>query len=283
MILKKIFNWGTHFLGKINGHYYFEDYIRVYPDDINFNRFGKRIPADQNVKNVFLNHQKFYRFASQFVKEKTVADIGCGSGFGCEMIKSSGAFKVFGCDISKKAIEFSKKYFQRLAEFSVQGITDLVQYQNQYFDVTISSEVLEHIKEYNKQNDALKELKRITKKNGLIIIGTPNSELLGDHGFYFSEMDELFKGNFKKYCIFENAFEPFGLKEKQDWEKRLLNGTTGVMITENINFSETVFPENVKPSVKVGLPAGTFTFENIQINTTLLHNTHSWVVVAIND
>lgn len=212
MIHKKIFNYFTHLWGQITGRYYFEDYIRVYPDGINFNRFGKRISNDHNIRNNFINHQKFYKFVAQFVPGKIVADIGCGSGFGCEIIKSSGAFKVFGCDISKKAIEFAENRFQGVAEFSVQGITSLNLFQDQYFDISISSEVLEHIKEYKKEDDAIKELKRITKKNGLIIIGTPNSELSGDHGFYFHEIDELFKRHFKRFLIFENALEPFDEK-----------------------------------------------------------------------
>jgi 2-polyprenyl-3-methyl-5-hydroxy-6-metoxy-1,4-benzoquinol methylase len=283
MIHKKIFNYFTHLWGQITGRYYFEDYIRVYPDEITFNRFGKRISDDRNIRNNFLNHQKFYDFVAQFVPCKIVADVGCGSGFGCEIMKIKGAARVLGCDISKKAIEFAENRFQGMAEFSVQGITSLNLFQDQYFDVSVSSEVLEHIKEYKKEDSAIKELKRITKKHGLIIVGTPNSELSGEHGFYFDEMDKLFRSNFKKFCIFENAFEPFDPKGRQDWEKRLHNGTTGVVITENINFSEAVFPKNVKPLVKVGITAGIFTFENIQINTALLHNTHSWVVVAIND
>jgi hypothetical protein len=32
----------THFIGRITKRYYFEDYIRVYPDDIIFDSFGKR-------------------------------------------------------------------------------------------------------------------------------------------------------------------------------------------------------------------------------------------------
>ncbi len=147
MILKNIYNSITHLIGQISGRYYFEDYIRVYPDGTTFNRFGKSIPADRNARNNFLNHQKFYKFVAQFVQGKIVADIGCGSGFGCEIMKKSEANKVYGCDISKKSIEFVRKRYKEYAEFSIQGITNLYQYQNQYFDISISSEVLEHVKE----------------------------------------------------------------------------------------------------------------------------------------
>lgn len=283
VIIKKIYNSVTHLIGRISGQFYFEDYIRVYPDDVNFDRFGHNIPANRNTKNNFLNHKKFYGFVSQFVKDKIIADIGCGSGFGCEIIKVAGAKKVYGCDISKKSVEFAIKRYKNYAEFSIQGITNLHLYQNQYFDIAISSEVLEHIKEYQKEDDAIKELKRITKKDGLIIVSTPNSELSGDHGFYFNEIDHLFKKNFRKYCIFENALLPFDEKGKKKFERRITNRETGIIVSEQINLSETVLPDNALPLIKQGLSIGTFTFENIKINTESLHNTHSWIVIAIND
>jgi 2-polyprenyl-3-methyl-5-hydroxy-6-metoxy-1,4-benzoquinol methylase len=281
--LKKIYNTFIHLLGRINGRYYLEDYIRVYPGKIIYNRFGKPEPADRNSINNFLNHKKFYQFVAQFVSEKTVADIGCGSGYGCEIIKNGGAKKVYGCDASRKGIEFAIKRYKDFAEFSIQGITHLHLYKDQFFDVVISNEVLEHIKEYNKEYEALKELKRITKKDGIIIVGTPNSELSGDHGFYFHEINSLFKKNFKEFCIFENALLPFDEKTRIEWKKRMTNYETGIIISELINLSETVLPDGASPLLKQGLPAGIITFNNIKINTKLLHNTHSWVVLAIND
>lgn len=283
MIHKKFFNYFTHLWGQITGKYYFEDYIRVYPDGITFNRFGKRISEDRNVRNNFLNHQKFYDFVSQFVLGKIVADVGCGSGFGCKIMKTKGAAKVFGCDISKRAIQFAENHFRDMAEFSVQGITSLHLFQDQYFDISVSSEVLEHIKEYKKEDDAIKELKRITKKHGLIIVGTPNSELSGEHGFYFQEIDNLFKENFRKYCIFENALMPYDETGMALWKNRKSSNSIGIVVSQLINLSETVLPNDVLPTIKQGMPVGTFNFENIMINTELLHNTHSWIVIAIND
>lgn len=281
-IKRKIHNRIARFLGTVMRRYYFEDYVRVYPDGITFDRLGRRRQHSRNTINNFLNHCKFYRFAAQFVKDKRVADAGCGSGYGCKILKDNGAALVCGSDISKQAIRFAQSRYGNSAEFTVQGITDMKKYSDGFFDVSISSEVLEHIKEYGKEEEAIKELKRITRIGGLIIIGTPNNEMLGDHGFSFDEVNALFQKKFSEFCIFENALVPFGEK-RRSWEKRLSEGKVGVIISERISLAETVLPDDVNPEMKKGVEVGHFTFSRYTIDTTLLHNTHSWVIIALND
>lgn len=268
MSIKKIYNFITRFVGKVTRRYYFEDYKRVYPDGTIFDRFGRRYQPTKNDINNFLNHCKFYKFAAQFVKDKRVADVGCGSGYGCEILKKSGAALVCGSDISKHSINFAKSRYSNFAEFTVQGITDMKKYPDGFFDISISSEVLEHIKEYGMEEKAIIELKRITRNGGLLIIGTPNSEMLDEHGFSFEEINKLFQKKFSQFCIFENALVPFGDK-KLSWENRLSEGKVGVIISEIINLSETVLPNDTNPQIKKGIEAGSFKFANYNINTTI--------------
>ena len=271
-----------HLYGRISRKYYFEDFVRVYPNSVCLNRRGRQRPARPgDIKN-FLNHQKFYTFASQFARGATVADIGCGSGYGCALLKNTGAHRVCGTDASTHAIRFAKKHYGNIAEFSVQGITDMNFYPDDQYDLIICSEVLEHIKEYGKEDQAIKEIKRITKPGGLIVIGTPNSELLGNHGFSFEEMDALMKNHFTQYCIFENALVPFG-SSKELWTRRLSEGRTGCIVSEAINLSETVLPKEDVLEVKSGIPAGIYRIGNIVVDTKLLHNTHSWAIVSLKE
>src|SRR5690606_19087351 len=163
-------NQVTHTIGRISGRYYFEDYGRVYPDGVRYDRLGRlREVREEDVRN-FLNHQKFYRFAGQFAPGRRVADVGCGSGYGCEILKQSGALEVHGCDVSRTALAFARERFGGIAEFTEQGISDLHGYTDASFDVTISSEVLEHIKEYGLEAKALDELRRVTRAGGIVII-----------------------------------------------------------------------------------------------------------------
>jgi 2-polyprenyl-3-methyl-5-hydroxy-6-metoxy-1,4-benzoquinol methylase len=278
-----VFSFLTQPIARARKSYFFEDYRRVYPDGLAFYPFKIPRKATKKVLNNFKNHQKFYRFAGQFVSGKKAIDVGCGSGHGCEILKRSGASEVFGCDVSEASVEFAKKRFADCADFCVQGITDMTSYPDGLGDVVMSSEVLEHIKEYGKEKEAIREMKRITKRGGLVIVATPNSEILGSHGFYFDEIAELFAGQFSKFCIFENAFVPFDAAGRAAWEKRLQEHRVGIVVSERINLEESVIPRGTVPELKSGLAPGKFAFEGIQVDTALLHNTHSWIVLAINE
>jgi 2-polyprenyl-3-methyl-5-hydroxy-6-metoxy-1,4-benzoquinol methylase len=278
--VKKMYESITHYIGRVSKKYYFEDHVRVYPDGLHYDRFGRKIvPTENDLKN-YLNHRKFYEFSAQFVKGKKVADIGCGSGYGCEILKKRGAAYVSGADISEESIRFASSRYGDLADFSMQGITDLKEYQDRSFDIAVCSEVLEHIKEYGLENRAIVELKRIVRPGGLLIIGTPNVEMIEGHGFSYEEMDNLLRNNFVRYYMFENALVPSG-SGKISWERRLASGMVGIIITEKLNFHEIVTAEGEDPQAKSGLEPGKMVFADFEIDTTLLHNTHSWVVLAI--
>lgn len=274
-----------HWVAILSKRYYFEDHVRVYPEEIAFDELGrKRIFLNNDRKN-YLNHRKFYLFSSQFVDHKKVCDIGCGTGYGCKILKDKGASLVMGIDISEHSIEYARKKFGEYAKFSIQSATNLKLFRDDSFDVSISSEVLEHLKEYAKEDVVLKEMMRITKNNGLIIIATPNSELLGSHGFHFKELTRLLKRNFKHFIIFENALLPFEKNGIDLWKQRLKNGETGIIVTQNINFSETVLPPGKQGNdlIKQGIASGSYKFYDIEIDTGILHNTHSFIAMAINE
>jgi SAM-dependent methyltransferase len=274
----------AHLWGRVSGKYYVEDFVRVYPDGLCFTHRGPLpVPASREQINNFLNHRKFYAFAAQFARDVPVADIGCGSGYGSALLKDTGgAARVCGADVSRHAVRFAREHYGTLAEFSVQGITRLARYADGQFGLVVSSEVLEHIKEYHKEAEALEEIKRIARPGGVIVIGTPNCELLGDHGFSFDEIDGLLRRHFTHYRIFENALVPPGAS-RQLWQRRLAEGRTGVIVTQEINLEETVLAEGVTPELKKGIPAGFYSVGPVKVDTRRLHNTHSWAIVAIKD
>ena len=127
---------------------------------------------------------------------------------------------------------------------------------------------------------AIVEMKRITRHGGLVVIGTPNSELLGNHGFSFDEIDALMSRHFTAYRIFENALVPQGAA-REHWNARVATGRVGIIVGERINPMETAQSSPGMLEVKSGLVPGVYQFANIAVNTALLHNTHSWVVLAI--
>lgn len=279
--LNALYNAATHAIGRLNGKYYFEDFVRVYPGGVAFSRLGRRREATDLDRRNFANHAKFYRFAAQFVRGRTVADVGCGSGYGCAILRDAGAAAVHGADVSKAALSFAREHFGGAAEFSEQSITDLALYRDAQLDVAITSEVLEHVKEYGKEQVAVSELLRVTKPGGVIVLATPNTELLPGHGFSFDEMDELLRRNFATYALFENALAPPDPVRRQEWDRRVATRRTGVVVSQAIDLSETVLLGGRLPEVKIGAPPGVHQLGGLAIDTSLLHNTHSWIAVAI--
>ncbi len=270
----------AQFIGNVTRRYYVEDYVRVYPDGLVLNRLGFTKEATAFHLNNFLNHRKFYLLASQFVNGCRVADIGCGSGYGAALLKEAGASLVEGADISRHAIAYATAHYSHLARFSIQNATKLARYADEQFDVVVCSEVLEHLKEYERERAAVAEMNRVLKPGGLLVLGTPNSEMLPDHGFEFEELRTLMLGTFPAVCIFENALVPEG-QGRSRWERRAAEGRHGILVEQDIDLSETALLNRAEPpQIKRGSEGGVIRVLGIDVDTSLLHNTHSWVVLA---
>lgn len=100
---------------------------------------------------------------------KSVLCIGCGAGEECEHIKSIGAKKVIGIDISKGLIDIAKKNYPML-EFYVMDMERL-KFENESFDFVYSSLVMHYVKDWTK---VLKEVRRVLKNNGIFLFSTHN-------------------------------------------------------------------------------------------------------------
>ena len=51
--------------------------------------------------------------------------------------------------------------------------------------------------------------------------------------------------------------------------------------SEEIVVAETVVPEGAVPEFKQGVPPGILSLGDYNIDTRLLHNTHSWIVLGV--
>jgi|GEM_PF-1559981 len=155
-------------------------------------------------------HLHRYRFVKEFVKGKKVLDLGCGEGYGCFML-SDDADSVTGIDIAGEAIRHASVKYQRGNLKFVQGSMADIPIEGEYlFDIVISFEALEHIAE---QDDLLREVKRLLKKDGIFIVSTPNKhELHAENPNYqnefhvkelsLNEFNSLLAANFKNISLF---------------------------------------------------------------------------------
>ncbi|MDP2923087.1 MAG: class I SAM-dependent methyltransferase [Candidatus Omnitrophota bacterium] len=115
----------------------------------------------------------FEKIVSMVPCKSKILELGCGLGILLEKLKNNNECGVFGIDFSEEAIDFirSKK---------LQGMTAKVppiNLSSNSFDVAIAIELLEHI---NNQNELLREMYRVTKPNGFLIIAVPDNTLHPD-------------------------------------------------------------------------------------------------------
>ena len=127
--------------------------------------------------------QEAYNCLENFVderKDKIILEAGCGTGrFCCFLAKNFPDSKVIGEDISLNSLKIanSLKEYLKISNVSFEtGNLFQISYPGDYFDMVFNEGVIEHYSLNNKPNyiDAVKELIRVTKKSGKIIIAVPN-------------------------------------------------------------------------------------------------------------
>lgn len=130
-------------------------------------------------------HRARYTFAFPYIKGKTVADLACGTGYGCSMMAEAGAHSVMGIDKSTEAIAYAQKHYSHdLCRYSTNEITQTA-IATQSIDIVTSFETIEHIADAPR---FIAEIHRILKPDGLCIISTPNSEFsVGTNPYHVRE------------------------------------------------------------------------------------------------
>lgn len=146
---------------------------------------------------------EFETIAPHIDSNITLLDAGCAHGRLIPTFLKHNLKKenYVGIDISENLIKKAKQMFPDM-HFDVGDVCDLP-YQNDTFDITISSAVLHHIPSQELRIKMIQGLARVTKPNGKII-------LLVWNAFYFPH---LWKSIFLSYI---KSFISFGSKESGD-------------------------------------------------------------------
>ena len=162
----------------------------------------------------FQEHICRYAFASKFVRNKVVLDLACGSGYGSNYSLKKNAKEVVGGDVSKHALEHARKHYREHGLNFVRLDATSLPFLHDSFDVIISLETIEHIKEYRM---FLSECRRVLREKGVLICSTPNKEMYSPftekplhpfhvHEFYIMELYELLKEYFMDIMFFGQHF-----------------------------------------------------------------------------
>jgi len=118
----------------------------------------------------------FFEMTKKYLKKnvKRVLDVGCGTGGILYMIKDffPKGTEIYGVDKSAEAIQICKKRANHdKLKFNLKvGDAEKVPYKDNYFDLIIASDILEHVPDDKK---AASEIHRVLKKGGYAFITVP--------------------------------------------------------------------------------------------------------------
>ncbi len=158
--------------------------------------------------NIQLEHLHRYLLAARVVKGKAVLDIACGEGYGSAML-ALGAARVTGVDISPDAIAHAQaKYRAGNLEFR-QGACEAVPLPDASVDVVVSFETIEH---HDQHEAMMREIKRVLKPDGVLVISSPDKLEYSDRPqyrnphhvreLYRHEFSGLLDAFFRKHAIY---------------------------------------------------------------------------------
>jgi SAM-dependent methyltransferase len=116
-------------------------------------------------------HRARYEFALTYVQDLLVADIACGLGYGCRILKEGGAKRVVGIDASCKTIAYARSTHEIEGVIFEVGDATLAPLANDSVDAIASFETIEHISD---TTGLLSEFRRVLKARGKLIISSPN-------------------------------------------------------------------------------------------------------------
>jgi ubiquinone/menaquinone biosynthesis C-methylase UbiE len=135
----------------------------------------ERMTPEMSDPLIEAEHWERYRFVTNFIKDRKVADIACGSGYGSRFLRDSGAKEVTGGDISRDAIEFAiHKYARDGVDFRELNAENLESIPSESFDIVTSFETIEHL---SNVDSYLKEMNRILKPGGRYFVSTPDRRI----------------------------------------------------------------------------------------------------------
>jgi ubiquinone/menaquinone biosynthesis C-methylase UbiE len=138
---------------------------------------------------IYYEHIHRYALASRFVSGKSVIDMASGEGYGSAILAQS-ATTVVGIDVSEKAIEHARKnYYVSNLRFLC-APCEAIPLADASADIVVSFETIEHVNDYRQM---LREIRRVLKPSGALIISSPNKLIYTDkpqheNPFHVSEL-----------------------------------------------------------------------------------------------
>lgn len=183
-----------------------------------------------------LEHLNRYYFVVNQInlKEKKVLDIASGEGYGSKIL-SQYSNSVVGVDISSETVVYANEKYQSSNLYFVQGNADKIPLETDSIDVVVSFETIEH---HDKHIEMINEIKRVLKKDGILIISSPDKYNYSDVRNYNNEfhVKELYYEEFK--ALISNSFNNISF-----FTQKIFNGSIISLDDENNSYKRPLVVE----------------------------------------
>lgn len=144
---------------------------------------GERISPGDAPNFLLKSHMVRYKYVQPYIQGKDVLEIGCGTCYGMGTILS-GYNKIIGMDISLDALKYGNKTYKKKHLKLLQANCEALPFPNGSFDLVVSFEVIEHLAD---PKAYLGEISRILKKDGHLILSTPNKRYSEFNPYHLKE------------------------------------------------------------------------------------------------
>lgn len=113
-----------------------------------------------------------YVFAYPLAVGKPVLDVGCSSGYGTWLLVNKGAERIVALDLDAAKARQAFKFGAPSQNLSVLVMdAQNLGFKDQHFEIATYFEIIEHVPRPDK---LLAEIRRVLRKDGLLILTTPN-------------------------------------------------------------------------------------------------------------
>jgi GT2 family glycosyltransferase/2-polyprenyl-3-methyl-5-hydroxy-6-metoxy-1,4-benzoquinol methylase/glycosyltransferase involved in cell wall biosynthesis len=138
---------------------------------------GERMTTEREGQVEF-EHFHRYCIARDLCAGRDVLDVASGEGYGSALLADV-ARSVTGVEIDIEAVAHARAGYERPNLRFLQGDAQQLPLADASFDVVVSFETLEHLRH---QNVFLREVKRVLRPNGLLIVSTPDRHVYSAPG-----------------------------------------------------------------------------------------------------
>jgi len=142
--------------------------------DSEFVAYQKAVCGSKRSEHTFSKRLLTVEELAKSFHGKDILDVGCGYGFRTVGIARKGAKSVTGIDSDSVRIQQATEYSNSLGVSSIRFLlinAEYMDFEDESFDIITADEMIHHVEDVDK---VLKELVRITKKGGVIIISDHN-------------------------------------------------------------------------------------------------------------